>query len=116
MVKLGRIYICSPLSAPTKAEVRANMLSARRYCRLVEKFTGGRAYAPHAWLPDLLEDSIPEDRTLALSFGIELLSTCDTICVCGERISSGMHGEIEYARRTGKRIIFLKFRKRGDTA
>lgn len=31
------VYICSPLSAPTKEELRANMEQARRYMQFVSR-------------------------------------------------------------------------------
>ena len=45
------VYICSPLSAPTADEIRANMELARSYMQLVSKVFQCRAVAPHAYLP-----------------------------------------------------------------
>lgn len=60
MEKEIRAYICSPLTAPTKAEMRQNMLRARKYMQEIKKRYGYRTYAPHAYLPELLDDHIPE--------------------------------------------------------
>lgn len=52
------------------------------------------ASAPHAYIPMILCDNIPSDRALALQFGLELLKDSDILLICGNRISSGMRGEL----------------------
>lgn len=88
-------YVCSPLSAPTRAEITVNSQRARTYMAMCEREFGCRAVAPHAYLPYLLDDSNPEERALALSFGASLLALCDRLVIYGDRISSGMKEEIE---------------------
>ena len=83
-------YVCSPLSAPTRAEIMVNAQRARTYMTMCEREFGCRAVAPHAYLPYLLDDSNPEERALALSFGASLLALCDRLVIYGDRISSGM--------------------------
>ena len=56
------IYVCSPLSAPTRAEMLANAAKAAAYMVRAENEFGGRSVAPHAYLPYLLDDSVPEQR------------------------------------------------------
>lgn len=87
-------YVCSPLSAPTRAEIMVNAQRARTYMTMCEREFGCRAVAPHAYLPYLLDDSNPEERALALSFGVSLLALCDRLVIYGDRISSGMKEEI----------------------
>ena len=48
-----------------------------------------------------------EERKLALSIGKQLLDFCDVLIICGERISSGMEGEIRHAYDTGKEVYWL---------
>lgn len=60
-------YVCSPLSAPTRAEITVNAQRARTYMAMCEREFGCRAVAPHAYLPYLLDDFNPEERALALS-------------------------------------------------
>ena len=78
-------YVCSPLSAPTRAEIMVNAQRARTYMTMCEREFGCRAVAPHAYLPYLLDDSNPEERALALSFGDSLFiltspySCCDVL-------------------------------------
>ncbi len=97
MKKNDLVYICSPLSAPTKEGIRKNMEKAAYYAGLVSGVTGGRAIAPHSFLPEYLDDNIPEEREAALAFGLSVLRLSKAIIVCGSRISSGMRGEIRLA-------------------
>lgn len=107
MLKKGMYYICSPLSAPTGEGIRRNMLRARGYMELVTRQFGCRAVAPHAYLPELLDDRNPRERELGLQFGMALLDLCDGIIVCGEEISSGMRKEIRTAREKQLPVYFL---------
>ncbi len=91
------VYICSPLSAPTKEGIRKNMEKAAYYAGLVSGVTGCRAIAPHSFLPEYLDDDIPEEREAGLAFGLSVLRLSKAIIVCGSRISSGMRGEIRLA-------------------
>lgn len=97
MNKNDLVYICSPLSAPTKEGIRKNMEKAAHYAGLVSGVTGCRAIAPHSFLPEYLDDNIPEEREAWLAFGLSVLRLSKAIIVCGSRISSGMRGEIRMA-------------------
>lgn len=92
-----RVYICSPLRAETEDDMTQNMRAARAYMFYAIKKLHARARAPHAFLPLFLCDEIPGDRALALKFDLELMEQCDILFVCGNRISSGMRGEIARA-------------------
>lgn len=100
-------YICSPLSAPTRDDIRKNMMKARHYMELVSRQLGYRAVAPHAYLPELLDDRNPCERELGLQFGISLLGLCDGMIVCGEYISNGMRAEIRMAEEKHLPVYFL---------
>lgn len=93
------VYICSPLSAPTKEALRANMEQARNYMQLVSQSFRCRAVAPHAYLPELLDDTVLWERKLGLAFGLILLEKCQVLLVCGNRISKGMENEITRAKK-----------------
>ena len=99
-------YVCSPLSASSRAAMLANSAKANTYMVLAEREFGGKAVAPHAYLPYLLDDRIPEERALALEFGLKLLGLCDRIVVFGEVISEGMRGEIAYAEKLGLPVFY----------
>lgn len=99
-----KAYICSPLSAPTLEEMQVNMLLARRHMQVIKRLYGYRTYAPHAYLPELLDDRVPEERALGLSFGMELLKRCQILIICGDRISKGMCQEMKMAVSLGLEI------------
>lgn len=99
-----RAYICSPLSAQSKAGIRENMLRARKYMEQISHTYAYRTYAPHAYLPALLDDTCPEERALALSFGREILRICQIVIICGNRISAGMKMEIDLAFQLEKEV------------
>lgn len=100
-----RAYICSPLSAKTDEEFVENMHRAREYMYYAAKEMGLAARAPHAYLPMLLCDRIPNERALALQFGLRLLEESEILLVCGDRISLGMQGEILHAISIKARIL-----------
>ncbi len=92
-----KAYICSPFSADTKEGMLENMRVARAYMYYALKNLNMCARAPHAYLPMLLCDNIPNERAIALKFGVELLERSDVLLVCGNRISNGMKNEIANA-------------------
>lgn len=98
-------YICSPLSAATKAQVYINMMNARAYMFYVAEHMHCTPRAPHAYLPLFFHDSIPAERALALDFGLKLLEHSDIMLVCGDAISKGMRGEIAKAAMLDMKII-----------
>lgn len=65
--------------------------------RLVSQLWDCHAVAPHAYLPEFLDDKDEQERELALVFGLAYLGTCDRLVICGRRITKGMLGEIEHA-------------------
>ncbi len=99
-------YVCSPLSAPSRADMLVNAAKACTYSKWAEEEFGGRAVAPHAYLPYLLDDRIPAERALALEFDLKLLAMCDQLVVYGPCISSGMKAEIEYATKLGIPVMY----------
>lgn len=104
-----KVYVASPLRAPTRSDVRKNMNYALRVVEMIRlKRPDIRAYAPHGYLPDMLDDNFQDERELALTIGRMVLSSCDTIFVCGDRISAGMKEEINVAIKEGKEIVSSK--------
>lgn len=95
------VYICSPLRAPTEQEMGRNMHAAREYARDVMSELGCRVFAPHAWLPELLDDTVPAERTLALQLGIKILKLCNTLIICHPTVTNGMAKEIAFAQQHG---------------
>ena len=100
-----RAYICSPCSNDSKKTVYRNMRAARFYMYCVKNELGFIARAQHAYLPALLNDMMPLERAQALRIGLQLLESNDFVLVCGDRITSGMHGEIKHAAKLGIPIM-----------
>lgn len=96
-----RAYICSPCSDSSKKEVWRNIRAARFYMFYAKKELCFIARAPHAFLPALLSDMIPSERALALRIGLDILESGDIVFVCGNKLTSGMRGEIEHAAKLG---------------
>lgn len=92
-----RGYVCSPLNAPTVEGIENNMKKAANYCNIVAEKLDVEPKCLHHMLPKILNDNAPEERALALKWGLELLTICDRIYVCGNRISVGMMAEIKKA-------------------
>lgn len=92
--KEDRVYICSPLRAPMERLIRENMENAACYVRKIAITCNCRAIAPHSFLPDYLDDTIPEEREICLEFGLSVLKLCKALIICGDRISDGMKMEI----------------------
>lgn len=88
------VYVCSPL----RGNVERNIRKANGYCLFAAK-QSVVPIAPHVMFTGFLDDTIPEERSLGLSMGLELLKRCDEIWVFGERISEGMAAEIMAAEQ-----------------
>ena len=99
-----KAYVCSPLRDNSVDAVQRNMLSAKAYMVYAYEAMNFTVAAPHAYLPVILDDDRPDERNLALQFGLQLLALSDIILVCGNRVSEGMRGEIRYAARLKKPI------------
>lgn len=110
-----KAYICSPLSAPTKEKVLQNMENARFYMQLMNYLYHCRTIASHAYYPVMLDDSIPEEREIALSIGLSLMKLCDALIICGEHISDGMYGEIKTAFENGMEVYWYDSREKPRT-
>lgn len=106
MLSGKRAYICSPLSAPDKKGISHNMDMARFYMERMQSLYHCRTLASHAYLPLMLDDSIPKEREAALRIGQELIHLCDVLIICGRRISSGMKSEIKEAFSRGMDVYW----------
>lgn len=105
------VYIASPYAG----DIEGNTQFAVACCRDAIR-QGYTPIAPHLLYPQMLDDEVPEERMLALMLGRNLLAACDEVWVCGERISSGMEGEIEHARSLDIPIRYIKeIAKREET-
>ena len=90
------IYVASPYAG----DIEQNTAFARKACRHVMS-EGHAFFAPHLLYPQLLDDSKPQERQAGLDMGLAMLPRCDELWCYGDRISFGMHLEIEEAVRLG---------------
>lgn len=96
------VYICSPYSG----DVEANVDLARRFCRVaLQRRT--IPIAPHLLFPQFMDDTVPDERELAMFMNRILLSRMDAIWVYADRISTGMRQEIEWAYVQGTPIKYF---------
>lgn len=96
-----KIYVCSPLRADTELQQGMNMFLAREYEKIAARYFSCRAVAPHGYVSYILDEDIPEERQLGLSFSKSVLDTCDALAIFGDKISEGMLGEIMHAFNKG---------------
>ena len=100
------IYVASPYAG----DIEQNTAFARKACRHVMS-EGHAFFAPHLLYPQLLDDSKPQERQAGLDMGLAMLPRYDELWCYGDRISFGMHLEIEEAVRLGipvRRVMELE--------
>lgn len=105
----NRVYVISKYAGNTKKNTKA----AIAYCRYVIA-KGKMPIASHLLYPQILDDSVPEERELGLSFGLSLLSDCQEAWVFGSTISAGMGAELEECKRLRIPIRYIKEEEYAD--
>ena len=90
------IYICSPYAGNTEE----NTAFARQACGYAIS-QGVVPLAPHLLYPQILNDSIPEERETGIRLAMEILERCEELWMCGDRMSAGMKREAAYAKAKG---------------
>ena len=65
------------------------------------------ALAPHLLFPQFMFDATPNERGLALRFGIILMDKCDEVWIFGSQLSTGMRAEHDRALKKGYRIRYF---------
>lgn len=103
---MKKVYVCSPLSAPTTQEVAYNIDRARKYCRKLS-LQDIIPYAPHTYFTEFLDDNSAYERALGMKMGMNWLTMCDEVHVLGTAISYGMGKEIERASILQIPIVFV---------
>ena len=95
-MKSRMIYICSLYAGNTED----NTAFARQACGYAIS-QGAVPLAPHLLYPQILNDSIPEERETGIRLGLEVLERCEELWICGDRMSAGMKREAAYAKARG---------------
>lgn len=98
---MKKVYICSPC----RGDYENNIQRAKEYSRAAA-MKGCIPIAPHIYLTQFMDDTIPAERELALSFGREMVLQCDELWAFGlSHPSAGMAGEIEVAKAAGIPVL-----------
>lgn len=92
----GLVYIASPYAG----DVERNTEFAKAACRYAME-CGQTPIAVHLLYPQFLRDSDPAEREAGLKMGHQILAVCDSLWLCGDRISEGMAREMDEAKRLG---------------
>jgi len=96
-----QVYMCSPLKAETREGVIKNMENAKNYSEMIEKIFGCKVIAPHAYLPNILDDNNPDERLIAMELCLKCLEFCDAVIIISDIITEGMQIEIDRAKELG---------------
>lgn len=89
---MKRVYIAHALSGDWAGGIAAAKLYAYAAAR-----AGFMPIVPYALMDGILDDDDPGERALGMELDIDQLRACDEIWLCGERVSAGMHAEIDVA-------------------
>jgi len=96
------VYICSPYSG----DIERNTENARRYSRFaVDQHC--LPITPHIYFTQFMNDTIPEERNIAIFMNRVLMSKCAELWVFGDVISKGMKAEIDRAKRKHMKIRYF---------
>ncbi len=107
--KMKKVYICSRYRADERYTTGENIASAVDACKYAA-LKGCAPYAPHLYLPLVLDDSDPTGRVTGMSVGLEFLKVCDEVWQWGTNISEGMAAELKLAKELGiPVIVFYKY-------
>jgi hypothetical protein len=95
-----RIYVASPLSAPTVAGIQKNVRRVWSLCRAVIK-EGHAPFASHGFYTAFLDDTDPYERAAGTAAGLSWMLEANELWVFTKAgISPGMQHEIrEWNRR-----------------
>lgn len=95
-MKKPLVYLASPY--------RGNRDQHEAFARMALYYaiqSGAVPIAPHLLYPQVLDDSLAEERALGITLDLALLNRCDALWLCGDEISAGMELELEEARKEG---------------
>lgn len=98
---MKKVYICSPC----RGDYENNIQRAKEYSRAAA-MRGCIPITPHIYLTQFMDDTVPAERELALSFGRELVLMCNEVWAFGlDHPSAGMAAEIAVANDAGIRVL-----------
>ncbi len=108
---MALVVICSPLRNDDPDEVERNRVYAREAMRN-SMLRGEAPFVSHLLYPQILEDSIPEERAAAKIATEQVIMRADRLAVYIDRgISDGMREEIRVASVSNTRVVFRTMKK-----
>ena len=101
-----KVYVCSPFRVPDAIRQRGARATLHQHQlhvawaiamsrRALEE--GFFPVTPHLYLPSMLRDDHPDERRLALDWGLEWMGDCRALWKLDVPPSSGMQGELAHA-------------------
>ncbi len=96
------VYVASAL----RGDIKGNVKKANGYCRFVIA-NGSIPIAPHVFFSGFLDDQVPEERSIGMFLGKEMLRKCDELWTFGE-ITAGMQEEIDLAKKLNIPVRYFK--------
>lgn len=107
---MKRVYLCHPFSGNAKANrARVRQIELEILDDTINRW---ETYAekvfpvnPLTIFPDHIDDT-NLDRGIAMSFCLKLLSTCEELWICSDKITAGMQEEISFAAKNDIKIFF----------
>ena len=98
---MKKVYVCSPLGG----NVTENINNVKVYSKYV--FDRGMVPVIPHFYATILNDEIEYERNLGKQAGISLLFGCDSLWVFGDKITSGMKEEIQFAKHLKIEIKYI---------
>lgn len=89
------VFICSPYAG----NIVENTRKALRYCKFAVE-NGKLPICPHVYFTRFMDDSNPVERSLGITYGLDMMVYCRQMWVFG-RVTAGMQFEIDRAKDMG---------------
>ena len=108
---MKRVIIESPYAGETEADTQANVEYARA-CMRDSLMRGEAPLLSHLLYTQVLDDTVPDERTLGINAGQVWRHVCDYYVVYMDRgISKGMQIGIDNANRDGIPVVLRAIEK-----
>ena len=101
-------YICHPFRGRDDKEIEKNINNTCEYAKKYE----GLGYTPI--IPHILSLAIfgahndGDDDEKVVKYDMNLLSLCDVMIICGNKVSKGMEAEIKFCKNNSIKIRYDK--------
>lgn len=103
-MKKKLVYISAPYRADTKKKIKENIRYAQK-CGIISKLIGYYPIIPH--INSLAVYGLIGKEEEVMPFDLALLSKCDILFVCTDRISEGMKIEINFCKKLKIPVFYM---------